>query len=189
VMFVRKIIRRLYPAWVLFTLKIRYLFLGFDNVNCYLSQCESRVLPAALRLFGADIGEETVFEFALIINTDATIKYQNLRVGNRCHIGKNVLLDLKGKIFIGDNVTISMGSSVISHFDAGRSGVSAFYPVKIGEVYIGSNCYLGANSTILMGVRVDECCVVGAGAVITKNIPSNTVVAGVPAKVIKKTRK
>ena len=52
-------------------------------------------------------------------------------------------------------------------------------------VLIGENAWLGANSTILPGVTVGRNAVVAAGAVVTKDVPANTVVAGVPAKIIK----
>lgn len=51
---------------------------------------------------------------------------------------------------------------------------------------IDKNAWLGANSTILPGVTVGKNAVIAAGAVVTKDVPANTVVAGVPAKIIKK---
>lgn len=53
-------------------------------------------------------------------------------------------------------------------------------------VRIGSNCWFGANVTVCPGVTVGDNCVIGAGSVITKNIPSNTIAAGVPCKVLRK---
>ena len=53
-------------------------------------------------------------------------------------------------------------------------------------VLIDKNAWLGANSTILPGVTVGKNAVIAAGAVVTKDVPANTVVAGVPAKIIKK---
>ena len=52
-------------------------------------------------------------------------------------------------------------------------------------VLIDENAWLGANSTVLPGVTVGKNAVVAAGAVVTKDVPANTVVAGVPAKIIK----
>ena len=52
-------------------------------------------------------------------------------------------------------------------------------------VVIGNNCWLGAGCTILSGVTVGDGCVIAAGSIVTKSVPPNSVVAGVPAKVIK----
>jgi acetyltransferase-like isoleucine patch superfamily enzyme len=50
-------------------------------------------------------------------------------------------------------------------------------PVKIGD-----RCFIGTHSAILKGVTIGSCCVVGAGAVVTRDVPDNTIVAGVPAR-------
>jgi acetyltransferase-like isoleucine patch superfamily enzyme len=57
------------------------------------------------------------------------------------------------------------------------------YPAPI---IIGNNVWIGSNSTILPGVVIGDNSIIGAGSVVTKNVPSNVIVAGVPAKVIKK---
>ena len=53
-------------------------------------------------------------------------------------------------------------------------------------VIIGENVWIGSNATILPGVTIEDNSVVAAGAVVTKDVPKNTVVAGVPAKAVKK---
>jgi acetyltransferase-like isoleucine patch superfamily enzyme len=53
---------------------------------------------------------------------------------------------------------------------------------EVGNISIGSDCWIGANAVIVGGVSLGSGVVVGAGAVVTHNIPPNTVVAGVPAK-------
>jgi exopolysaccharide acyltransferase PssR len=55
----------------------------------------------------------------------------------------------------------------------------------IADTYIGENCFIGINAMILPGVRIGDQVIVGAGAVVTKDVPANSVVAGNPAKVIK----
>lgn len=54
-----------------------------------------------------------------------------------------------------------------------------------GKVHIKQNAWIGAGATILPGISIGENAVVAAGAVVTKDVPANTVVAGIPAKVIK----
>ena len=57
--------------------------------------------------------------------------------------------------------------------------------ISTKPVVIGDDVWIGANAVILPGVTIGRHCVVAAGAVVTKDVPDNTVVAGVPAKVIK----
>lgn len=59
-----------------------------------------------------------------------------------------------------------------------------FYPIHIGK-----NVWMGANVTILPGVTVGDRAIIAAGAVVTKDVPANKVVAGVPAKVIRDVKK
>lgn len=110
--------------------------------------------------------------------------------GRHLRIGKNVFInggatfvDLGG-IEIADRALIGPNATIISVNHplepARRRGVE-LKPVKIGK-----NAWLGANSTILPGVTVGENAVVAAGAVVSHDVPANTVVAGVPAREIKK---
>jgi len=57
---------------------------------------------------------------------------------------------------------------------------------SVVETFVKNGASIGSSSTILCGVTIGENAIVGAGAVVTKDVPPNTVVAGVPAKVIKK---
>ncbi|MCX8105868.1 MAG: N-acetyltransferase [Ignavibacterium album] len=57
---------------------------------------------------------------------------------------------------------------------------------KLVETYVKNGASIGSSATIMCGVTIGENAIVGAGAVVTKDVPPNTVVAGVPAKVIKK---
>ena len=63
------------------------------------------------------------------------------------------------------------------------------YPTQKKPVRLCKGCYVGAKATILKGVTVGECAVVAAGSVVTENVPPYTVVAGVPAKVVKELKK
>jgi acetyltransferase-like isoleucine patch superfamily enzyme len=60
-------------------------------------------------------------------------------------------------------------------------------PMKVGTVVIGNGCWLGARSVILEDVILSDCCVVAVGAVVTKCFPSGSIIAGVPARLIKTT--
>lgn len=108
----------------------------------------------------------------------------NLKIGKQVFINSGAMftdlggIELEDKVLVGPNVTII---SVNHPLDSEkRRGV------ELKSVLIKENAWLGANATILPGVTVGENAVVAAGAVVSKDVPANTVVAGVPAKVIKK---
>jgi len=134
----------------------------------------------------ARIGKDTDIESYLMIH-GAYKDYSNLKIGNGCHIGKDVFLDLSAPVVIEDEVTISMRASILTHIDVGKSLLGKdLYPTKKKQVVLRRGCYIGANATILMGVKVGECSIVGAGSVVVSDIPDYSVVAGSPAKIIKK---
>ncbi|MEO0642123.1 MAG: acyltransferase [Pseudomonadota bacterium] len=79
-------------------------------------------------------------------------------------------------VHIGANTVVTFGAVVLAH-DKSRA-------LKT-DTYIGENCFIGAHSLIFPGVRIGDQCIVGAGSVVNKDVPSNTIVAGNPAKVIR----
>ncbi|MGB7340550.1 MAG: acyltransferase [Phototrophicaceae bacterium] len=108
-----------------------------------------------------------------------------LVIGEWCHIGPYVTLDLSNHIYIEDHVTISLNTQIISHIDVGYSPLAQLYPSRSKPVTIRSGAYIGAGATILMGVTIGENSIVAASALVTKDVPANTIVAGIPAKPIK----
>ena len=110
--------------------------------------------------------------------------------GRHIRIGKNVFinhactfLDLGG-ITIEDDVLIGPKVSIITENHPVNPNERKMLDLK--SVRIKRNVWIGANATILPGITIGENSVVAAGAVVTKDVSANTVVAGVPAKVVKK---
>lgn len=110
--------------------------------------------------------------------------------GRHISIGKNVFinhactfLDLGG-ITIEDEVQIGPKVNLIT--ENHPLDTTDRKSLDLGRIHIKRNAWLGAASTVLPGVIVGENAVVAAGAVVTKDVPDNTLVAGIPAKVIKK---
>jgi maltose O-acetyltransferase len=85
-------------------------------------------------------------------------------------------------ISVGDNVTLSSNVTILAH-DASTNVVQC--GTKLGRVKIGSNVFIGTGSIILCNVTIGDNVVIGAGSVVTKDVLSNTVVYGNPAKPIK----
>ena len=111
----------------------------------------------------------------------------DVKIGDNTWIGSFVNLDGTGGLEIGKNCSIASGCQVLSHdtiawaISGGREG----YSYK--KTIIGDNCFLGTHSTITKGVILGKESVVGAGAVVTKSFSNNSILAGVPAKLIGKT--
>lgn len=116
------------------------------------------------------------------VSTKRLVK-RGLKVGNNFNRQGYVIIDPPHcwLIEIGDNVTLATGVYILAH-DASTSIVTNY--TKIGNVKIGNNVFVGAHSIILPGVTIGDNCIIGAGSVVTRDIPSNTVAAGNPAKSI-----
>jgi len=111
-----------------------------------------------------------------------------VRLGNRVEINNFSIVNGTGGVDIGDDTLIGPGVRIISYqhlFAAGqtiRSQPSEGKPIRIGR-----DCWIGTNAIILAGVTIGDGAVVAAGAVVTRDVPSGTVVAGIPA-VVKRPR-
>ena len=110
-------------------------------------------------------------------------------------LGKNVIMTDNPNfgsepylISIGDNTTISFDVAFVTHDAAtrvlrnlpGRNKETVIY----GPIKIGKNCFIGCRTVILPGVTIGDNVIIGAGSIVNKDIPSNTVAAGVPCKKI-----
>jgi acetyltransferase-like isoleucine patch superfamily enzyme len=89
-------------------------------------------------------------------------------------------------IEIGNDVTISSGVTFVTH-DGGIGLFRNEYPniEKIGRIKVGNNVFIGMKVTICAGVTIGNNVVIGIGSIVTKNVPNNVIVAGIPAKFIK----
>lgn len=101
----------------------------------------------------------------------------------KCHIDEGRAPFIK----IGSNVVICTGVTILAHdysWCVLREAYDQILPTGGRHVVIGNNVFIGENSTILINVVIGNNCIIGSGAVVTKDIPDNSVCAGVPAKVI-----
>ena len=137
-----------------------------------------------------DIGKGThVWQFVVILS--------GAKIGETCNICSHCLIE--GDVTIGDRVTIKCG---VQLWDGTRLEDDVFvgpnvtfandpfprskeYPEDFEKVIVKKGASIGANATILPGVVIGERSMVGAGSVVTKNVPDNAVVVGNPAKIIK----
>jgi acetyltransferase-like isoleucine patch superfamily enzyme len=168
-------------VFILFTFR-KYL-LGFSNALKFLERVSKSSIIPILKMNGAIVGKNCDIETGITFHN--CIDFNNLHLGDNCHIGKNCFIDLRDRIIIENNVVISMGTTLITHQDLSKSGLRTLYPESSSEIHIMDNCYIGANSTIIKGVSIQDRSIVAAGSVVTSNVPSHVVVGGIPAKHIK----
>ena len=104
-----------------------------------------------------------------------------MKVGNNVAVGLGAMFDIffPHLISLGDNCVIGYGATILAHEFLVREW-------RTGEVHIGRDVLIGANATVLPGVRVGDGAVVAAGAVVCTDIPPGAFAAGVPARVREK---
>ena len=112
-----------------------------------------------------------------------------INYGKNTKIGRNVFINFDctfldlGGITIDDNVMLAPRVSLLS--EGHPVSVNDRQTLTVGKIHIKRNAWIGAHATILQGVTIGENSVVAAGAVVSKDVPANTVVGGIPAKNIK----
>lgn len=106
---------------------------------------------------------------------------RNVRIGPGTVIGQDALLDGRQGICLGENVNLS---GEVAIFTLQHDVSSPDFSAIGGPVTVGDRAWLSFRTTILPGVTIGEGAVVAAGAVVTKDVPAYTIVAGIPAKVI-----
>jgi acetyltransferase-like isoleucine patch superfamily enzyme len=148
-----------------------------------LVQMNSASDPVEIRNLLSQITGSEVDE-SVAVFTPLYINY-----GKHTKIGKNVFINFDcvfldlGGITIEDNVLIAPKVSLVS--EGHPVSPESRHSLVPGHIHIKKNAWIGASVTILPGVTIGENAVVAAGAVVSKDVPANTVVGGIPAKIIK----
>ncbi len=134
-----------------------------------------------VNLYGCSIDDNTK------IGTFVEIQ-KNASIGKNCKISTHTFIcegvHIEDNVFIGHNVTFINDKHPRSVNPDGSMQTEEDW--KVVETYVKKGASVGSSATILCGVTIGENAIVGAGAVVTKDVPPDTIVAGVPAKVIKK---
>lgn len=126
--------------------------------------------------------------FRVSNSIDVVGEYSNLLLGNLAEINSGCFLLAKDTICIGDNSTLAYQVTVLTSANPNgpHNKLAKVYPKMKAPVSIGHDTWIGARATILPGVTIGNFCVVAAGAIVNKDVPDYTVVAGIPAKPVKK---
>ena len=149
------------------TFKLNTCYHTPEEVRNILSELFGKPVPSTLRVFPpfyTDFGKNIEVGEGVFINACCHFQdHGGVTLGDGCQIGHNVVF------------------ATLNHFiEAEKRKMTYSAPIVLGK-----NVWVGSNATILQGVTIGDNAVVGAGAVVTKDVPANTVIGGVPAKFIK----
>jgi len=161
-------------------------FYGYEAINILFRISPSRYTISILRYFGAKIGKGVRIQAPFMIhNADQAVPiYSNLIIGDDCYIGRDCIFDIKGKIILGNKVTISHRAVLNTHTNAGKSPVAHNALTKsIGNIKINDGAYLGSNVTVLESVDIGRNTIIGAKSLVNKDISDGFTAFGVPCKV------
>ncbi|WP_429178781.1 acyltransferase [Aeromonas salmonicida] len=138
----------------------------------------------------SDIGKDTrVWQFSVIL--------KQAKIGSDCNICAHTLIEndviigsrvtVKSGVYLWDGITVEDDVFIgpCAAFTNDKHPRSKVYPDCFLRTVLQKGCSIGANATILPGITLGEYCMVGAGAVVTKDVPPYAVVIGNPAKVVK----
>ena len=133
-----------------------------------------------VNLYGCEIGDGSKVGTFVEIQKNAFIG-KNCKISSHTFICEGVHID--DNCFIGHNVTFINDKYPRSTNPDGSMQTEADW--KLEETWVGKGVSIGSSATILCGITIGENSIIGAGSVVTRNIPPNTIAAGVPAKILK----
>jgi acetyltransferase-like isoleucine patch superfamily enzyme len=123
----------------------------------------------------------------VVVSTSLNQLGEFIKIGNNVGIGEFAYLGGAGGLVIGDDCIVGQ---YFSCHPENHNYQDFNLPIRLQGVnrkgiIIGNNCWIGSKVTILDGVTIGDNCIIAAGSVVTKDMPSNSLIAGLPAKVIK----
>jgi acetyltransferase-like isoleucine patch superfamily enzyme len=137
-------------------------------------------LSQFINLYGCEVGDET--------KIGAFVEIQkNARVGRRCKISSHTFIcegvDIEDNVFIGHSVTFI--NDTYPRAAAAGGGLQTEADWKVEKTRVRKGASIGSGSTILANLTIGENAIVGAGSVVTKDVPAHAIVAGNPAKFLR----
>jgi len=123
----------------------------------------------------------------VIVSTSLNQIGTNIRIGNNVGIGEYAYLGGAGGLEIGDDCIVGQYFSCHSE---NHNYENMELPIRLQGVNrkgikVGKDCWIGSKVTILDGVNIGDGCIIAAGSVVTKSFPANSIIGGVPAKILK----
>lgn len=145
--------------------------------------CEYHTEDEIRQIF-AELTSQPVNETLRLVPPFHTDCGKNIHLGENVFINANCTMQDQGGVYIGDNVLIGHNVCLLTlNHDEDPKKRANLHPKPIK---IGKGAWLGSNVTVLPGVTIGDGAIVAACAVVTKDVGENTIVAGIPAKVVRK---
>lgn len=160
---------------------------------------------AVICFLGGNVGAETVFyngtkvymtsKSRLVIGGRCTLQQgtvlsvaenAQIKIGEHVYFGEYAVVSARESIEIGDHSIVATHAFIVDFdHDYEAEADSVYYSFKTRKTKIGSHVWIGAGCQILKGVTIGDCSVIGAGSVVTKDIPAYSVAVGNPARVLR----
>jgi acetyltransferase-like isoleucine patch superfamily enzyme len=182
--FVNLLDQILFNLWI-FRFSIGYKMWGADFRQRQLSRVPQRYLRRTLLGLGADISLNVTIKTGLTID-NLERGLARLKIGDNVYLGPGIFLDVAAPITVEAEAVLAPRVMILTHGDVGDRMLARFIKRKEGPVILKRGCWVGAAAIILPGITIGEGAIVGAGAVVTHDVPDYTTVAGNPAREIKK---
>jgi maltose O-acetyltransferase len=154
----------------------------FHGLSYSTGSVASYLRYLALKLRSDSIGSN------IIVNSDSIIIHSaKLKMGNNVSIGRRAFISARGGLTIGNNVLVAFDCVILTEEHIHGKNITIWKSgFSTAPVSIGNNVLIGTKAIIMPGVSIGNNVVIGAHSVVTKNIPSNSIAVGIPARVIKK---
>lgn len=176
--------RILFAGWIV-RCSLGYKFWGNEYRQKLIKTAPSAYLQPFLTMLGAVIDISVTFKPGLYLyNLGPNLR--RLVIGARAYVGPAAFMDLAEAITIESEVVLGPQVMILTHGDVGDRMLSKYIPRKVAPVLLQHGCWIGSRAIIMPGVTVGTGAVVAAGAVVTRDVPPFTVVAGVPAREIRR---
>ena len=140
-------------------------------------------LSKFINMYGCEVGDDTKIGAFVEVQKNATI-------GSRCKISSHTFIcegvTIEDEVFIGHSVTFI--NDIYPRATTESGGLQTEADWSVDKTLVKRKASIGSGSTILANVTIGENAIVGAGSVVTKDVPANTIVAGNPARVLRTVR-
>lgn len=137
--------------------------------------------------FFLDIGEGSWIRRGAYVSA----REGRIKIGDNVLVANNSWIAGKGEILIGSNTLIGPNAIIASsNHDMSLKSCVHMHSTEIADVVrVGENCWIGAGTIIVPGVQIGDGCIIAAGSVVTSDVPAGVMVAGNPARIVKKIKR